>query len=165
MISLAAGKVDVVTASPGISAAAYADGENVSVGLAINRASNLMLIAKPGYTDLESLRGKKLGVMGTNSDSYRITSSYMEDAGIVLGEDVEVVEIKNPANLLAGFKTDQLEAVVLMSQFALDAVGSGGIVLMNIDEAGKEVFGRSSYSSVMLLGDHFWGMGSSRRGF
>jgi NitT/TauT family transport system substrate-binding protein len=155
VIAVLTGKVDTAAPSPGVACSAYADGEDVRIGMVTGLASNLMLIVKPGYTDVESLRGKRVGVMGTNSDSYQITKWYLKDKGLDLAEDVELIQIRSPANLLTSFKTDQLEAVVLFSGYAAEAIRSGGIAVTSITEAGEEVFGHKVYSSTLMLGEDF----------
>jgi len=155
MLALLTGKFDSISTSPGIFTTAYLDGENLSIGMALSYASNLMLIVKPGYTDLKSLRGKRLGVIGTNSDSYRIIKSYLKTRGLDIEKDLELVEIKKPASLLSVFQTDQIEAVVLMSGYAAEAINSGGIVVTTTKDAAEEVFGHPVYSTTVLLGEHF----------
>ena len=155
MIAMLTGKIDAASSSSGIAASAYSDGENITIGMAVNYASDLMLIVKPGYTDVQNLKGKRVGVMGTNSDSYRIANSYLRGRGLDLETDVELMEIRNPANILTGFKTDQLEAAVLMAGFAVEAINSGGIVVTTIADAGKDVFDHPAYGVILLLGDHF----------
>ena len=117
-------------------------------------ASNLMLFVKPG-SDLESLRGKRFGVMGTNSDSYRITKWYLDGRGLDLETDVELVEIKKPASLYTSFETGQLEAAVLLSGYAVEAINSGNVVVTTITDAAEEVFGHPAYSTTLMLSDEF----------
>ena len=155
MLALLTGKFDSISTSPGIFTSAYLDGENISVGMVLSYSSNLMLIVKPGYTDLQSLRGKRLGVIGTNSDSYRITKSYLQGRGLDIETDLELVEIKKPSSLLSVFQTDQLEAAVLMSGYAAEAISSGGIVVTTIKDAAEEVYGHPAYSTMIIFGEHF----------
>jgi ABC-type nitrate/sulfonate/bicarbonate transport system substrate-binding protein len=122
--------------------------------MAMGLPSNLMLIVKPG-SDLQSLKGKRFGVMGTNSDAYRITRSYLEGRGLDPEADFELVEIKNPANLYASFETGQIEAAVLLSGYAVEAISTGGVVVTTVTDAAEEVFGHPAYSTTVLLGEGF----------
>jgi ABC-type nitrate/sulfonate/bicarbonate transport system substrate-binding protein len=154
MLSLLTGNVDSCITSPGIAAAAYSEGEKITIGMGFGLASNLMLFVKPG-SDVESLRGNKLGVMGTNSDSYRITKWYLEGRGLDLETDIELVEIKKQPSLFTSFETGQLEGAVLLSGFAVEAINSGNVVVTTITDAAEEVFGHPAYSTALLLGEKF----------
>jgi ABC-type nitrate/sulfonate/bicarbonate transport system substrate-binding protein len=144
-----------MSTSPGIAISAHFEDGNLSIGMVMGLASNLMLIVKPGHTDLLTLKGKRFGVIGTNSDSYRIIKSYLKTKGLDLETDVDLIEIRKPANLLTSFQTDQLDAVVLMSGYAVEAIKSGGEAIISVTDAAEELFGCPAYSTTILVSQKF----------
>ena len=133
--------------------------------MVLGESTNLMLLVKPEYAEIQSLKGKRIGVIGTTSDSYYIMKWYLVGRGLDIDEDCEVVQISNAGNLVTAFQTGQLEAVVLFSGYAAEVMNSGGIKVVDCSEASKEVFGHASYSAVILINEGFVERGRAARSF
>jgi ABC-type nitrate/sulfonate/bicarbonate transport system substrate-binding protein len=164
-LAVLTGKVDVSTPSPGMTGIAYSDGEPIRIGLVVGKATNMMLLARPGIERAEDLRGMKIGVIGTASDSYQITKWYLDKKGIELGKDAEIVEIKSPSSLVASYKSGQLDAAILFSGYAAELINSDAVVLVRCSEAGEETFGHTTYTSVMVHTERFVERGAVSRDF
>ena len=80
-----------------------------------------------------------------------------------LETDVDLIQIRSPANLLTAFQTDQLEAVVLMSGYAAEAISSGGIVVTTMADAGGRSSAIPPIQRLWCWANTSWrGKGSSR---
>jgi ABC-type nitrate/sulfonate/bicarbonate transport system substrate-binding protein len=165
MLAFFTGRLDAAVPSPGIAGAAYADGESFKIGMAVGIASNLILLTTPDITDVTELKGKKLGVIGTSSDSYYVIKWYLESKGLDMESDVEVVKIAKPSSLATSFQTGQLDAVVLFSGYAAEIMASGGVPLVRCTDAAEEVIGHPAYTTVTVLGDDVMGRGTVARDF
>ncbi len=151
MLAFFSGKVTTISISPGLAASSYNNGEKLKIGMAVGRGSDHHLLAQPGITELDQLRGKKLGVHGRTSDNYNIMKWYMESKGIDIESDLEVVEISSPANLVTLFQTHQVDAVVLWGGYAVSVMVSGGIPLVQVSQAAQELTGYPYYMPLQAF--------------
>jgi ABC-type nitrate/sulfonate/bicarbonate transport system substrate-binding protein len=154
-VAFFSGRLDVASSSPAHAAAAYGDGERFKVGIVNGEASHLMLLVKPGISRASDLAGKRIGVMGRNSDSYQLVKWYLEAQGLDVESESKIVEITNPAGLISGFQANQLDAVVLWTTYALQAMDLGGEILVDCSQALEAVIGCPAYLSLNIFKEEF----------
>jgi ABC-type nitrate/sulfonate/bicarbonate transport system substrate-binding protein len=150
-LNLFTGKVDMTSSSPGRIATAHNEGEALRIGMALAESKDFALLVRPGISTMSDLWGKRIGVMGQASDAFNILRWYCDGLGLDLEEDFDLVEIKNPANLVTAFKTGDVEGVALWGAFGGEVIDSGGVVLMTFSEALQEVIGLPHYMNLVIM--------------
>ena len=155
MLAFFSGKIDTVVISPGLAAKSYNDGEKLKIAIALAKSPEHLLLGQPGITGLTDLKGKKLGIHGKTSDQYNILKWYLESKGMDIEDDIQLVKIRSPANLLTSFKTGQLDAVFLWGRYAVEAKSSGGTPILRLDDMVQELMGHPYYLPVMMIRDDF----------
>jgi ABC-type nitrate/sulfonate/bicarbonate transport system substrate-binding protein len=147
------GRVDLNTPSPGIAANTYAEGERFRIAMAVKKGSDFRLMTQPGITDVAELKGKRLGLIGRNSDAYRIMKWYLDSKGIDIENDLELIEIANPGAMATSFISGQLDAAVLWSGYAARAISEGMTPLLDCSQALEEIIGYPIYLSIIVVKD------------
>ncbi len=154
-LSFISGSVDAIPLSPSIAASTYNEGEKFRIAMALSDSAEHKLLARPEISDIYALKGCKLGVHGRTSDDYNVMKWYFESKGIDIENDMEVVEIRTPANLVTSYMMGQLDAVVLWGGYAYDVESAGASVLLSTTQALKELIGYAHYLPVFVLRDDF----------
>ncbi len=152
-LAFLSGKLDTSCCSPGQATKAYNDGSSFRIGIANGRASQIMLLVRPEIEKVSDLVGKRIGVMGRTSDSYYLTSLYLKSQGVNIEEECEVMDIKNPASMVATFGAGQLDAIVTWTTYAMQTMDEGGKVFIDCSDAGEAGFGHPAYLAIILLSD------------
>ena len=150
-LNLFTGKIDTVASSPGRISTAYNDGEAIKICIALAESYDFALVVKPGISQLEDLKSRRIGVMGMVTDAYNILKWYCEGKGLDLEEDFEIVEIKSPASLVTSFLTGDVEAVAVWGAYEGEVIDGGGVVLMTFSEALEETIGVTHYMNLIMI--------------
>ncbi len=155
MLAFSSGQVDVVFHGLGIAAASLEQGASFKIAMSLKEATDLMLVSMPPHAQVEDLKGRRIGLVGRNSDSYRILSWYLESRGMDLDRDFEVVEVKNPGAMATGLVSGDLDAVVLWGAYASRLLRNGAVQLLGLSEAVKDLTGHPLQSPVLLVSESF----------
>jgi len=155
MLAFSSGQVDVVFHGLGIAAASLEQGASFKIAMSLKEATDLMLVSMPPHAQVEDLKGRRIGLVGRNSDSYRILSWYLESRGMDLDRDFEVVEVKNPGAMATGLVSGDLDAVVLWGAYASRLLRNGAVQLLGLSEAVKDLTGHPLQIPVLLVSESF----------
>jgi len=150
VLALLTGKIDLFFSSPGLTAHSLNEDGSFRIGMAV-AFSEMALLTRPEIKTVQDLKGKSLGVVGTTSDSYYITKWWLESKGINMEQDIQIVEIKNPASLTSYYLTGQLDAIVIWGLFAGEVKDSGAVVLVTQTECLEDLIGHPYYVPIALL--------------
>ncbi len=154
-LAFLAGQVDAASSSPGQAAKAYSEGARFRIGIANGKASHNMLLVRPEIEKVSDLVGKRIGVMGRTSDSYYLISLYLKSRGLDIEKDCEVLDIKNPASMVASFGAGQLDGLVIWTTYAKQVMDLGGKVFIHCSGAAEGAIGHPAYLGIMLLSEEF----------
>jgi len=155
MLAFSSGQVDVVSQGLGIAATTLDQGASFKMAISLKESTDLMLVSMPPHTQIKDLKGRRVGLVGRNSDSYRILSWYLESKGMDLERDFEVVEVKNLGAMATGLLSGDLDAAVLWGAYASQLIRSGAVRVLGLSEAIKDLTGHPLQSPVLLVSESF----------
>ena len=115
---------------------------------------NLTLVAQPGMTRVEDLRGKTLAVDAPDSGFAFVLYKIMRLHGLERGVDYAVVSAGGTPARFSALLAGQFDATLLNSGFELRAAAAGRVLLDSVATVASPYLGQVFSSMVPWLADH-----------
>ncbi len=150
--ALVSGQVDVIAGGPDIAQRLYLEGQDIKIiGSFTNLSGMVVLSRDPGIRSLTDLEGASLAAT-VGSSQFQILSILLEDEGIDILEDVDVVDAEPPLAIaqLARGRVDTALVWGPNVAVALEGHPEYRIIVEGRDEW-KELTGAEGFELVLMM--------------
>jgi NitT/TauT family transport system substrate-binding protein len=131
--ALLAGQVDVVDASGGVALSTQPTGRPAEITFVNSDRLDDLIIAKPGISSADQLRGKSIAISSFGSQSNAGALLGLQALGLT-ANDVTITPIGNDAARLAALRGGSVDAAVLGVTVQKELTDAGFHVLQNLAE-------------------------------
>jgi ABC-type nitrate/sulfonate/bicarbonate transport system substrate-binding protein len=125
MQALIGGSVELVLGSIFDPLSAIAGGGDVVVIGSFNNSAPYVMAARPDIREVKDLRGRKVGVRSLTGPATATTQWILEDNGLDLKRDVQILRVGGTAVRVAALKDGQIDAALIDEAVAHQAKQQG----------------------------------------
>ena len=149
IIVLERGDYDMAAGFLNVSLLAAAKGADIKIATGV-ASGGTAIIAKPGLTSYESLKGKKIGI-SKNSTGELILTEEFENRGMrVTGDNPDVTYVNMQTDVMPiAFMKGSIDAYMASYPFSRNMVDSGaGVVVDNYSQISRMIFSTSKIDPI-----------------
>lgn len=147
---LVSGSLDIYQGATSVVTAILGGAELIYVAAPVDR-NNQKLVAKPGLTTMESLRGKSVSTLSAGAFGEIALRWSAKKAGLQVGKDITPIFNPDAQSALAVYQSGQADALLEPPPFVLVAQNAGSPVIVDYAQAGLRVVGPGTAVSKEFL--------------
>jgi len=146
MQALIGGSVDLVLGSIFDPLSAIAGGADIVILGSFNNSPPYVMAARPDVRDVKDLKGRKVGVRSLTGPATAMTQFILEENGLDLKRDVQVLRVGGTAVRLAALKDGQIDAALIDEAVAHRAkqIGLNILYLKGVPQVHTGIYARRS---------------------